>query len=119
MKLRKTRWAQWYTLATIAMFTSTTIYWAFIIRDTFTVAGIATFAVDSLVSAEASVQNCVQQSGGECSVGQFPEDVSYAADDVFRLAYHDLPQEYCAGTAALTTNVCSSFPRYRELAPYN
>ena len=113
LKLRKTRWAAWYTFATIAMFTSTSIYWAFILRDTFTIAGITISAVNNLDPAINSLEGCLSVYGGtRCSGFLFessPNDVAVNLA-ISRLTTHDIVLEYCVGTAALTTNVRSSVP---------
>ena len=112
LKLRKTHWAAWYSFATIAMFTSTSIYWAFILRDTFTIAGITISAVNNLNPAINSLEDCLSDQGGTmCSDSQFessPNDVAVNLA-ISRLTTHDIVLEYCVGTAALATNVRLSF----------
>ncbi len=115
LKLRKTRWAAWYTFATFGMFTSTSIYWGFILYDTFIIAGIAKHTVDTFDLTIASVQDCLVdgEHGSPCSI---PELYS-VTPDIAQLAYHKIPLEYCVGTAALTTNVCSSLLIYPQACP--
>ena len=106
LKLRKTRWATWYTLATIAMFTSTSIYSAFILRNTFTIASIATYAGYSTDSAIKSVQRCVYNGEESCTGDSELSTQGAGGPNLGLVAIYDIPREYCVGTAALTTNVC-------------
>ncbi|KAM5539157.1 hypothetical protein V8D89_007030 [Ganoderma adspersum] len=101
--LRKTRWAMWYTLATIAMFASTTVYWAFMLHDTFAIAGASTSIADSLNHITAWVDDCLLE-GGSCDDLTNPAPLG---PDMVQFTFNDinLPVEYCVGTAALTTNI--------------
>ncbi|KAM5545655.1 hypothetical protein V8D89_000693 [Ganoderma adspersum] len=85
----------------IAMFASTSIYWAFMIRNTFTIAGIATFAstdMESAWEAQFHLQNCAD----EMSQTTCP---AIPSSPLGWLAEPDFTYEYCAGTVALTTNI--------------
>ncbi|PIL34723.1 hypothetical protein GSI_03504 [Ganoderma sinense ZZ0214-1] len=87
------------------MFASTSIYWAFVVYDTFTIASVALSGVNGLLPAEEAVRNCINQ-GGPCNASEItPSGVSDVSSKLFGLANHDIPREYCVGTAALTVNI--------------
>ncbi|KAM5545650.1 hypothetical protein V8D89_000688 [Ganoderma adspersum] len=86
------------------MFTTPSIYWGFILRNTVAIAGISTSAVDSLWPALLSVEDCLGQNG-PCEMTEDPDEVSPVLSGITRLVGHDIPLEYCVGTAALTTNI--------------
>ncbi|KAM5545640.1 hypothetical protein V8D89_000678 [Ganoderma adspersum] len=86
------------------MFTSTSIYSALILRNTFTIASIAMYNVCSTDSAIKSVQSCVDNRGESCGASELLPQGS-GGPNLGWVAIHDIPLEYCVGTAALTTNI--------------
>ncbi|KAI1786427.1 hypothetical protein LXA43DRAFT_55644 [Ganoderma leucocontextum] len=119
-KIRTARRAIWYTLAMITMFASTSIYWAFIIRNTFTIAGTTASTSDDIGRAWE-----LQFLAHDPACGGDEATLTICHPDVLgRLSDPDFTYEYCVGTAALTTNisigdaivwsrVCVLWPRHR------
>ncbi|KAM5545666.1 hypothetical protein V8D89_000704 [Ganoderma adspersum] len=87
------------------MFMSTSTYWAFILRNTFTFADVVMSSVVRLASGANSLGQCVRQ-GGSCNILQLWSNNSpLVGPDIFWLASHAIAPEYCVGTVALTTNI--------------
>ena len=87
------------------MFASTSVYWAFVLHGTFAMAGMSTSIADSLNGITGWVEDCLID-GEPCDDFTNP---ALADPNYIQFISNNLPVEYCVGTGALTTNVCSSF----------
>ncbi|PIL34715.1 hypothetical protein GSI_03496 [Ganoderma sinense ZZ0214-1] len=85
------------------MFTTTSIYLAFVLYDTLSIERATMSAVGEVNRAVTVLEECMEQKSPCLKPRRLR--FLFANSDVIRLAAHDIPLEYCVGTAALTTNI--------------